>query len=161
MAKEILMPDEGYIVSKTDPKGIIKYGNRLFVSMSGYPKNELIGKPHNILRHDDMPKAVFHLLWEKVKNGQEIFAYVKNRTKNGDFYWVHAHVTPSFGDGGNIIGYHSVRRKPKQSAIQIIEPIYQNMIMRERSMGMAGSKAFLETFLKEQGVTYDAFIASL
>jgi PAS domain S-box-containing protein len=112
MSKEIFFGDDEFIISKTDIKGVITYGNELFRKMSGYSEEEYIGQPHNILRHPEMPASIFKLLWETVSNKKEIFALVNNKAKNGDYYWVMAHVTPSYGENEKIIGYHSVRRRP-------------------------------------------------
>ena len=84
--QELLFGEDEFIVSKTDLKGKITYGNALFIKMSGYDEPELIGQPHNILRHEDMPAIVFKLLWNRIQAGKEIFAYVKNKTKKGDYY---------------------------------------------------------------------------
>ena len=116
-----------FIVSKTDTKGIITYCNRLFVEMAGYEEDELLGKPHNIVRHPDMPEAAFADLWRTVQAGQEWNGIVKNRCKNGDYYWVDAQVTPSFNRSGDIVGYMSVRRKPTQDQIDQASALYAQM----------------------------------
>src|SRR5664279_5260004 len=123
--QEKVLGDDDFIVSKTDLKGLITYGNRIFIGISGYSELELLGAPHNILRHPDMPRVVFKLLWDTIQAKQEICAYVKNLAKDGCFYWVFANVTPSFDANGNLIGYYSVRRKPRPEAIQAISPLYQ------------------------------------
>lgn len=158
---EISFKDDEFIVSKTDLSGKITYGNDLFIRMSGYTEKELLGAPHNILRHPDMPKAIFKLLWEQIKAGKEIFAYVKNRTKQNDYYWVFAHVTPSFNGSGKVIGYHSVRRKPTAEALQIIKPLYEKLLEAERSGGVNSSLHLLEKTLANAGKSYDQFIITL
>lgn len=105
---------KGFLVSKTDTKGKITYCNDAFVEISGFCMSELMGKPHSIVRHSDMPRAVFAYLWENIAKGREVNVYVKNLAKNGDFYWVFANVTPSFDTSGQIIGYYSVRREPNR-----------------------------------------------
>jgi len=105
------------IVSKTDLKGRLTYCNDVFLRIAGYEEKECLGKPHNMIRHPDMPRAVFDLLWETLHDGREIFAYVVNRCKNGDHYWVLAHVTPSIDGSGNINGYHSNRRVPDRKVL--------------------------------------------
>ena len=155
------MKEGDFIVSKTDLKGKITYGNQIFIEMSGYSEEELLGAPHNILRHPDMPRIVFKLLWDRVQNGQEIFAYVKNRCKNGDFYWVFTNVTPSYDENGKIIGYYSVRRKPKESAIEAVEPIYRALLQAEATGGMDASLHLLQKTLDQKGVSYDELIAAL
>lgn len=158
---ELTFGEDDFIVSKTDLKGKITYGNALFLKMSGYDELELIGKPHNILRHEEMPAVVFKLLWERIKEGKEIFAYVKNKTKNGDYYWVFAHATPSFDLNRTITNYHSVRRKPSKKAIEVIKPLYAALLQKEKIGGMAASEAALSQLLKEKGVSYDELILSL
>jgi len=101
--------NDDFIVSKTDPAGKILYGNRTFIDLSGYTEKELIGCQHNIIRHPDMPRAVFHLLWNAIKAGKEVFAYVKNLSKDGGFYWVFANVSASYDPAGHLLGYYSVR----------------------------------------------------
>ena len=158
---ELTFEDDEFIVSKTDLSGKITYGNDLFIRISGYSERELLNKPHNILRHDDMPKIIFKLLWERIKEGKEIFAYVQNRTKSNDYYWVFAHVTPSFDGSGNIIGYHSVRRKPTTEALDTIKAFYIQLLNAERHGGINSSKILLDKTLSSSGKDYDQFIISL
>jgi len=158
---ELSFSDEDFIVSKTDLNGKITYGNALFIQMSGYSELEFIDQPHNILRHPDMPAIVFKLLWSQVRAGKEIFAYVKNKTKNGDFYWVFAHVTPTLDSNYKITNFHSVRRKPSQKALNIIKPLYASLLQKEKSSGVAATEEMLNQLLKDKGVSYDEFILSL
>ena len=158
---EKLMRADDFIVSKTDTKGRITYCNEIFMDMSGAIESELLGKPHNIIRHQDMPKAVFKLLWERVQNKEEIFAYVKNKSFDGGFYWVYANVTPSFDERGNVIGYYSVRIKPNDKALEIIKPLYQKMLELESSGGIESSMDYLNTVLKEKGESYDEFVIKI
>lgn len=159
-------PDE-IIVSKTDLTGRITYSNGVFVRVSGYTRPELIGQPHSILRHDDMPRCIFKLLWDRIADGHEVFAYVKNRTKGGGFYWAFAHVTPNYGTGGQIDGYHSSRRVPERRVVEdTIEPLYRQLLTMERrasdrKQGLKDSYKALLGLLEEKGVEYDEFIFSL
>jgi PAS domain S-box-containing protein len=155
------MKENDFIVSKTDTKGRITYVNKIFMTMAEYSEKELLGKPHNIIRHPDMPKAVFKLLWDRIQNKEEIFAYVLNKTKNGNSYWVYANITASLDVNGNIIGYFSVRRKPSSRGLSIIEPLYQQMLQAERSGGIAAGTQVLMDALQQQGVGYDEFIISI
>ena len=158
---ELHFDENLFIVSKTDLKGRITYANDLFIEISGFKEKELLETPHNILRHPDMPKAVFKLLWDRVQAGNEVFAYVKNRTKNNQFYWVHAYITPIVDTKTNqIIGYHSVRRSPSEKGITIIEPLYKKMLAAEERGGVQASTALLNTTLSQLKVSYDAFILS-
>ncbi len=124
--KEIEIGENVTIVSKTDLKGIITFVNPEFVEISGYTEAELLGKPHNILRHPDMPAQAFEDLWSTVKGGYGWEGIVKNRCKNGDHYWVHAHVTP-IHEGKEITGYTSVRRRASRQEIERAENLYQTM----------------------------------
>lgn len=158
---QLHMKPEEFIVSKTDLKGLITYGNETFITMSGYMESELLNAPHNILRHPDMPKLIFKLLWERIRESNGIYAYVKNKTKKGDYYWVFAYVTPSYDPSGNRIGYYSVRRAPKSTAISIIEPLYRELFNAEQRGGVNASEHYLSTLLQKQGMTYDQFVLGL
>ncbi|WP_346295722.1 PAS domain-containing protein [Rhodopseudomonas sp. P1] len=165
--REAFFPASELIVSKTDTKGRLTYANRLFCDVAGYSEAELIGQPHNVIRHPDMPRAVFKLMWDAVQQGREIFAYVKNMTRNGDHYWVFAHVTPSFDGAGRIVGYHSNRRAPDRGVLEgAIIPLYAEILRTERSHRnakdalSAGSRA-LSDFVASQKASYDELMFSL
>ena len=155
------------IVSKTDLKGRIEYANRTFMKVGLYDEAELMGAPHSILRHPDMPRCVFKLLWDTISAGHEIFAYVMNRARNGDHYWVLAHVTPSYDVSGNLNGYHSNRRVPSRRILdEVIRPTYASLLALESSVpnqkeGMQLGFDALVNLLKQKGSTYDEFIFSL
>lgn len=157
---ETKLNDSDFIVSKTDSKGIITYCNQIFIEMSGYSEHELIGKQHNIIRHPDMPRGVFHLLWQTIQSGEECFAYVKNLRKDGGFYWVYANVTARLPIEQNL-GYYSVRRKPSQQAIDTVIPIYTAMLVEEKRVGakdaIAASTVLLLSKLSELGMSYEEF----
>lgn len=155
------LKEDDFIVSKTDPKGNITYTNKIFIDMSEYRESELLGKPHNILRHPDMPKAIFKYLWETISQKKEVFAFIINRTKNNNAYWVFANVTASIDTKGNIIGYYSVRRKPNPKALEIIIPLYKKMLEVQKSSGVDASFKVLTDILKEKGVSYDEYIISI
>lgn len=162
---ERVMREDDFIVSKTDPKGIITYGNPIFIEFSGYSEDELIGTQHNIIRHPDMPRSAFKLVWDTIQSGKEMFAYVKNMSKDGGFYWVFAHITPDLGTDGQIVGYSSVRRCPKRQAIATIEPVYRQMLDAEKRAGArdaiaAGTQVLLD-LLAKTGVDYEELVFSL
>lgn len=158
---EIYMNQDDLIVSKTNLKGEITYGNEHFIKMSGYSEKELLNSPHNILRHNDMPGVVFKLLWERIKNKKSINAYVKNKTKNGDFYWVYANVTASLDKNNTLIGYYSVRRKPSKRGVETITDLYKELCQVETRGGVQASSKLLEEKLENAGVNYDEFVVSL
>jgi len=122
--QEVTYSEDELLVSKTDKKGRVTYCNSAFIRLAGFQESELLGKPHNLVRHPDMPEAAFQDLWDTVQKGNEWHGIVKNRCKNGDHYWVDATVTPSFDGGGNIIGYMSIRRLPSRQQIQDAENLY-------------------------------------
>ncbi len=158
--EKVLQADK-LVISKTDTKGKITYGNRYFTQLSGYSTAEYMHKPHNIIRHPDMPKAVFKLLWQTLQSGKEIHAYVKNRAKDGSFYWVFANVTPSYDAHGKIVGFYSVRRKPHPKAIETIEGIYKQLLSAEAAGGVDAGVKRLGELLKELGSSYEDFILAL
>ena len=164
-AIERVMREDDFIVSMTDPKGRITYANRVFIEFSGYSEQELLGTQHNIIRHPDMPRAVFKLLWDKISNKEECFAYVKNMSKDGGFYWVFTNVTPTFDPAGNITGYFSVRRKPKLSGIEAVTPLYAAMLEAEQKAGPANaieaSGKLLADVLKQKGLSYDQLVLAI
>ncbi len=162
---EIVMRDEDFIVSKTDLKGRITYANQVFIEFSGFRESEFIGKQHNVIRHPDMPRAIFKLLWDSIQSGREIFAYVKNICKDGSYYWVLANVTPSFDASGKVVGYYSVRRKPNPKAVRIVHEIYKRMRAEEQRAGardaIDASTRYLNGLLAEKGVSYEQFVLEL
>ncbi len=159
------MREDDFIVSKTNAKGIITYGNPIFIEFSGYSEAELLGSQHNIIRHPDMPRAAFKLAWDTIQSGKEFFAYVKNMSKDGSFYWVFTHITPDFDASRQIVGYTSVRRCPKAQAVKAIEPVYQQMLAAERAAGArdaiaAGTKVLVD-LLQQTGMGYEELVFSL
>lgn len=153
------------IVSKTDPRGLITYANSVFCRVSGYQDHDLLGKPHSLVRHPEMPRGVFRLLWDRLKLGHEVFAMVVNLASNGDHYWVLAHVTPSFSPEGGLLGYHSNRRSPHPEMVKEFSALYRQMLEREAQLAnpkqaAEASLKFLEAQLSKTGLDYDQFIFS-
>ncbi|MBK8161473.1 MAG: PAS domain-containing protein [Rhodospirillaceae bacterium] len=158
--------EDELIVSKTDLKGRITYANSVFQRLSKFPLEELVGAPHSIIRHPDMPRCVFKLLWDTIEAKEEIFAYVLNMAKDGDHYWVFAHVTPTFDVNQNIIGYHSNRRKPDLAQIEKVKPLYAALLAEEnrhdsRKDGMLRAYDMMLNLLRDKGQDYDEFIFSI
>ncbi|KPF95209.1 chemotaxis protein [Rhodopseudomonas sp. AAP120] len=163
---EVFFDADDIIVSKTDLKGRITYANKVFSDVCGYSEAELIGQPHSIVRHPDMPRCVFKLLWDTLAEGREIFAYVKNMTRRGDYYWVFAHVTPSFDASGRVVGYHSNRRVPARHVVAALAPVYRQLLdvearHRNAKDGLAASTQHLVDFIKSKNISYDQFVFSL
>ena len=159
------MREEDFIVSKTDPKGRITYANRIFMDIAGYRESELLGVQHNIIRHPDMPRAVFKMMWETLQAGHEFFGIVKNMASDGSFYWTFANVTPTRDERGDTVGYYSVRRKPRAEAIALLAPLYAEMLAREKAAGpkaaIDASRVILEQRCAASGVSYDEFVLAL
>lgn len=157
--------EDELIVSKTDPRGRITYANETFCTIARYREEQVIGQPHNIVRHPDMPRVIFKQLWETIAGGHEIFAYVVNLAADGAHYWVLAHVTPSFDTQGRIVGYHSNRRLPARSAVETIEPWYATLRQAETRLKgdaqLAASSELMERMLADRGLTYDEFVWSI
>lgn len=126
MNQEVLLDKKTMIVSETDSKGIIIYANEDFCKIAGYTKEELIGKPHNYVRHPDMPKAAFEDLWKTIQRGEVWNGIVKNKTKDGGFYWVNATAFPSKDSNGNL-RYISVRVKPTKEEIENAQELYKTL----------------------------------
>ena len=158
---EKVMDENDFIVSKTDTKGLITYCNQIFIDMSGYTKDELIGSNHNLIRHPDMPAVAFELAWDLIKSGKEFFGFVKNLKKDGGYYWVFAYITADYDQKGTIIGYSSFRRKPTKAAIDAIKPVYKLLIEEEKKGGTKASGALLGAFLEQHGTTYNDLVTNL
>ena len=162
-SQEVTFKNDILLVTKTDLKGKITYANRAFTQIVNIEEKILIGSPHNIIRHPDMPKIIFKYLWRYVQEGNEIHAYVKNLTSDGSYYWVFANVTPSYDTNSHskIIGYHSTRSHPTKEALAIIKPLYEKLLKSEKSHGVEASEKILKNILDDKGMKYDEFILSI
>src|SRR5450830_1633640 len=129
---EVEMADGMVLVSTTDPQGRITHCNRAFVQMSGFSYDELLGQPHNLVRHPDMPPEAYADMWSTIGRGRPWSGIVKNRCKNGDFYWVQANVSPVM-EGGKPTGYMSVRLKPTREQVRQAEQLYRDMAEEKAS----------------------------
>ncbi len=150
--EEIILDPKRYIVSETDEKGRITFANDYFMEVAGYTQEELIGQPHNIVRHPDMPRVVFKLLWETIKAGKNINAVVKNLAKDGRYYWIFTEFEiRKDTDTGEIIGYHASRKTISKHVIEIIADLYKELLKIEKESGVDASEKYLINFLKEKG----------
>ena len=145
------------VVSKSDAEGNITYGNPIFMKLSKYSQGELLDKPHALLRHPDMPKIVFKFLWDNIKEGKDVKAFVKNLAKDGSFYWVLAHVKAATNPDGSFRNYTSTRRGMSPSARAVIEPLYKELLDAEKEGGMEASLPILEAFLQKNGASLATF----
>jgi len=150
--EEIVLDNKRYIVSETDEKGKITFCNDYFLEVSGYSRDELIGKSHNIVRHPDMPKVVFKLLWETISKGKNINAVVKNMAKDGRYYWIFTEFESRRDtDTGEIIGYHAARKSISKHVLEVISGLYSKLLEIENNDGVDASQEYLVSFLKEHG----------
>ena len=161
--REVVVSEHDFIVSKTGPKGKIVYANRLVMRISGYRGKALLGRQHNLVRHPDMSRGLFHLLRQTVMRGRECFAYVKNLCQHGDPCRVLAGVTPDYGPGGEISGCFSARRKPNAEAVEYFSERYRDMPAAGTRAGPAGAVAastqVLEKAIHDQGFEqYETFV---
>lgn len=150
--EEIVLDPKRYIVSETDEKGKITYCNDYFVEVCGYSKEELLGKPHSIIRHPDMPKVIFKLLWETISKGKNINAVVKNLAKDGRYYWIFTEFeSRKDTDTGKIIGYHASRKTISKHVIELVSKLYAELLAVEKKDGVEASQRYLSNYLKERG----------
>jgi len=164
--RELSFQENEIIVSKTDLTGRITYCNDVFIRVSGYREKDLLGQPHKIIRHPKMPRTIFRLLWNALSQGQELFAYIVNRCRDGDYYWVFAHVTPDFDQSGRTIGFHSNRRVVRPAVLAEILPLYARLAAEEakhedRKTGLDAGSALFESILREKGRSYERFVCEL
>jgi aerotaxis receptor len=132
---EVTFQDEGLearsLITKTDLRGIITYASKAYRQMTKYSKEELIGKPHSIVRHPDMPAIAFKQMWDDIKANKVWEGYVKNLRKDGKYYWVIVRIEPTFDEDGNKIGYIGMRKEPDREIIKQIEEKYKNLLANE------------------------------
>ena len=150
--EEIHLDPKRYIVSETDASGKITFCNDYFIEVSGYSRDELIGKPHSIVRHPDMPKVIFKLLWETISTDKNINAVIKNLAKDGRYYWIFTEFEMRKDtDTGEIIGYHASRKTISKHVIDVIDNLYKELLKIEKNDNIEASETYLIEFLKEKG----------
>lgn len=150
------------LLSKTDTKGTILYANEDFIDVSGYDEFELIGQPHNIIRHPDMPKVIFKFLWDSIKSSNNIHAIIKNMSKTGRYYWVVTDFKIIADSDGEIVGYFGTRKSVSEDIItKFIDPLYKKLLHIEEASGMIASEEYLVGFLEERKKTYMEYIDHL
>ncbi len=159
--REIKLDPSEIIMSKTDAKGIIEYANEYFMKICGYSEGELMGQPHNVIRHPDMPRVIFKLLWDRLHEGKNIHALVKNLAKDGRYYWVLTSFQTKYDDTGKIISHYSRRKAAPADAVYYIEKLYRVLLSLERSHGLSITEKYLQGMFEEKQVTYDEFILKI
>ena len=160
--KEVTWDKTQVIMSKTNAFGIIEYANEVFVDVSGYEDYELMGQPHNIIRHPDMPKVFFKVLWENLKQGKNFHAIVKNLAKSGRYYWVITDFEIAKDENGVIVNYFGRRQAVPQEVISLhIEPLYKKLLQIEAASGVEFSEKYLIGFLEEKKKSYVEYIKEL
>lgn len=160
--KEVSWDKTKTIMSKTDRFGTIEYANEVFIDVSGYEDYELMSQPHNIIRHPDMPKVIFKVLWDNLKKGNNYHAIVKNLAKSGRYYWVITDFDISKDEKGNIVNYFARRKAVPQEVItKHIEPLYKRLLQIETASSMEASEKYLIGYLEEQNKTYVDFIMEI
>lgn len=160
--KEVSWDKTQIIMSKTNAFGIIEYANEVFVDVCGYEDYELMGQPHNIIRHPDMPKVIFKVLWGNLKNGKNFHAIVKNLAKSGRYYWVITDFEISRDENDVIVNYFGRRQAVPQEVIALhIEPLYKKLLQIEAASGVEFSEKYLIGFLEEKKRSYVEYIKEL
>lgn len=159
--REIQLNNRKIIISKTDRYGKIQYVNDYFCKVAGYEEEEVIGMPHSMLRHPDMPQAVFYLMWQSIQAGNNITAIVKNLAKSGEYYWVTTDFEIIRDAHNEIKEYIAYRRPASNMAIAGVEELYEKLIHIERKSGMEQSLLYLQGFLDVRHITYQELMAEL
>jgi len=159
--QEISFSKKKFIVSKTDIKGNILFINKNFSDISGYTEDEIIGEPHNVLRHPDMPRSIFFLVWNSLLSGREVSGVVKNLAKSGEYYWVIADFSIKRDNYGKIQSFTAFRRAAPDQVIEEIDDLYKTMLNIEKKHGMEGALSYLESYLEEKHMSYDEFLGEL
>lgn len=159
--KEIKLDPSLVIMSKTDPKGFIEYANDYFMEVSGYEEYELMGQPHSVIRHPDMPKIIFKLMWERLLEGKNIHVLIKNLAKDGRYYWVLTNFETKYDTEGNIVSHYARRKAAPGNAIYQIEQLYKTILAIEKKQNPEIAEKYFNGLLEESGKAYDEFILDL
>lgn len=160
VSKEVFIEPDKVIMSKTNSKGVIQYANDYFIEISSYTTNDLLGKPHNIVRHPDMPKVIFKIMWKKLHKGENLYTIVKNLTKEGNFYWVVTSFETTFKPNGEILAHYARRKAIPQKVKDTAESIYSIILKIEKHDPELAEITFHE-ILKDYNLTYDDFFLEL
>ncbi len=159
--EEIIIPDNEVLISVTDPKGIITEANDVFCKVAGYTEEELVGSPHNCIRHPDMPQVMFKIVWKHIKDRENVMAVVKNLAKDGRYYWIVTDFVTQVDAARNIISYTAYRRPISDKVKEAIIPLYNALTAIERIEGMEASEKFLTAYFEKRDLTYDDMIEDI
>jgi len=159
--EEIKISSKEFLVSKTDARGKILYANDFFSSVTGYKQSEVVGLPHNIVRHPDMPSCIFFLMWQRIRNGQNVTAVVKNLAKSGKYYWVTTDFEIQRDLISNNVNYIAFRRTASKKAIKEVTPLYSMLLDIEKKHGVEASLVYLQGYLDERHMNFDEYMDSI
>jgi len=159
--REIPLNPYKTIMSKTDAKGIIEYANDYFMEISKYKEWELMAQPHNVIRHPDMPKIMFKVLWDRLFEGENIHAIVKNLAKDGSYYWVVTDFKTTFDENGNVIAHYSRRKAVPEHVKTHFAELYKKLLEIEATGGMEASGSYLSGLLEDSGMSYDEYLLNI
>jgi len=159
--QEIILDPSKSIMSKTNPKGIIEYANSYFIDISGYEEFELMGQPHNVIRHPDMPKVIFKIMWEELRKGNNMNAFVKNLAKDGRYYWVIVNFEIQYDENGEVKSYIANRKAAPSHAISRVSKLYNKLRAIEINQNVTVAYKYFKGLLEEEQKDYDEYIASL
>ncbi len=159
--EEIIIPDDQVLISVTNPKGIIIETNNIFTKISGYSEDELIGSSHNIIRHPDMPKIMFKIVWDHIMDKENVMAVVKNLAKDGKYYWVVTDFVTKVDVDRNIINYTAYRRPIHDKVKQAVIPLYKALCAIENVAGMDAAERFLYNYFDDRDTNYDDMVEEI
>jgi len=159
--EEIIIPDDQVLISITNPKGIITEVNDIFAQVSGYSKDELVGTSHNVIRHPDMPKTMFKIVWDRIIDKENVMAVVKNLAKDGKYYWVVTDFVTKVDENRNIINYTAYRRPVHDKVKQAVIPLYKALCAIEDVAGMEAAEKFLIDYFEERNTNYDEMVEEI
>jgi len=158
---EIKCAYQEVVISRTDKKGNIIYCNSTFRKVNGFKGASIINQPHNIIRHPDMPKVIFHIIWKTISRGLPIQAIIKNKTKDNRYYWTMIDFKAQKDMNNNIVSYVAHGKQAPQQIIDIIEPLYKMLKEIEEEHGVDSALKYLHAYLDEQGMTYSQYLKYL
>lgn len=159
--REVLIDPSKTLMTKTSAQGILEYANEYFMEVTGFTQKELIGKPHQVIRHPDMPQCIYHVINEHLSTGKNVNAVLKNITKDGKYYWVIVDLEANVDENGTLVSYYSRRKAIPKNFIPKIEKFYNNLKMIEQRQNVEFSLKYLEGLLEDQKLSFTELILNL